>query len=237
LPTACASRAACAQSPSPSHGLLRGRRGLTPALGRGQAQRGQKCPGAPPIFLICKRPALLAQYPTPSGCAPPLMPPARSLLPFQAPIRCRAHGARMHAHVRVRELNPLSPVFGFFLSSEGGIPSQGEAKPSVFKRTGPWFGIPRGSSVGDTPREGRFDLCGSRNHPWPASSWLRRGFPWFQLTALCCARLAARITLSASARPTRVACAVRPHRKSPRGNGTNIAAAPHCASPAQRLLR
>ena len=129
MPTACASRAACAQSPSPSRGLLRGRRGITPALGRGQAQRGQKCPGAPPIFLICKRPALLAQSPTPSGCALPLMPPARSLLRFQAAIRSRAHGARMHAPVRVRELNPIALYLVFFFLPREGSRAKARRSP------------------------------------------------------------------------------------------------------------
>ena len=63
-----------------------------------------------------------------------------------------------------------------------------------------------------------------------------RGFPWSQLAALSCARLAARIALSASARPTRDACAVRPHRESPRGNGTNIASASQSASPRPAAL-
>ena len=103
----------------------KGPEGHDPCPGPWTSPKRPRTPRRAAHFIFCIASlALLAQRVTPSGCAPSLMPPARSP-PANAGLRACAR-----ASARERELNPLALAFGFCLSSEVGIPSQGEAKPS-----------------------------------------------------------------------------------------------------------
>ena len=97
------------------------------------------------------------------------------------PVGRASFVARAISYERILEIPPNSTLFLFlffflFFGREG---TGAKAMPYPLE-SGLGLGSETlGSSVGDTPREGRFDAVWLSQPPMAGSSWLPRGCPWF----------------------------------------------------------